>query len=140
MFTEKIPFINKLESNKKILYGAYGLAAAGIIIVAISSFYGSGFAITNLLSAAALLAYIYLKDLNDKVKRFIPAVAGIVSGVMGVVTFLNTFYLYHYSAGTSLFVQIFVLISIFISIIILYEGMDIYKAKSDIASDATSKD
>ena len=127
MFLEKIPFINKLESDKKILYSACGLAAAGIVIIVISSFYGSGFAITNLLSSAALLGYIYLKDLNNKVKRFIPALAGVVSGIIGVVTFLNTFYLYHFSAGTSLFIQIIVLVSVFISIIILYEGMNIYK-------------
>ncbi|MDY6970208.1 MAG: hypothetical protein SVR08_16350 [Spirochaetota bacterium] len=130
MFLEKIPFINKLESDKKILYSACGLAAAGIVIIVISSFYGSGFAITNLLSSAALLGYIYLKDLNNKVKRFIPALAGVVSGIIGVVTFLNTFYLYHFSAGTSLLIQIIVLVSVFISIIILYEGINIYKGES----------
>lgn len=132
MFLGKVPVINRLQRKNKIIYGAAGLAVTGIIIILASGFYGSGFAIVNLLSAAALAGYLYLKEMKEQIKRHIPVAAGAVSAIIGIVTFLNTFYLYSYSAGTSLFIQIVVLISIALSIIVLDEGIDIYKSKPEI--------
>lgn len=125
MFVEKIPYLNKLSRDNLILLGGLIILAMGIIILIVGGLYAPGSAIIMLAAGAACLIYLFIPQFQENIRKYFPAAAGALSGIIAVVTFINTFYLYKFIVGSPLLGQVLLLISIGASLVVLDAGLNI---------------
>ncbi len=125
MFVEKIPFVKKLSRDNLILLGGLIILAMGIILLIVGGLYAPGSAIIMLAAGVACLIYLFIPQFQEGIRKYLPAASGGLSGVICVVTFINTFYLYKFIVGSPLLGQVLLLISIGASLVVLDAGLNI---------------
>jgi len=125
MIVEKIPFINKLSRDNIILLGGLVILVMGIIILIVGGLFAPGSAIIMLAAGVACLIYLLIPSMQEQIRKYLPAAAGGLGSIIGIVTFINTFYLYQFIVGSPLLGQVIILISIAASLLVLDAGLNI---------------
>jgi hypothetical protein len=125
MIVEKIPFINKLSRDNVILLGGLIILTMGIIILIVGGLFAPGTAIIMLAAGVACLIYLLIPSMQEPIRKYLPAAAGGLGSIIGIVTFINTFYLYQFIVGSPLLGQVIILISIAASLLVFDAGLSI---------------